>query len=52
MINYKSILVVVLFLISQIGFSQITRQIDSLNVLINSKDNDTTAVNHLLDIAT
>jgi adenylate cyclase len=50
--NYNSILVIVLFLISQIGFSQITRQIDSLNVLINSKDNDTTAVNHLLDIAT
>ncbi|WP_062053593.1 adenylate/guanylate cyclase domain-containing protein [Sediminicola sp. YIK13] len=49
--NYNSILVLVLFLVFQIGFSQTTRQIDSLNVLINSKDNDTTAVNHLLDIA-
>lgn len=50
--KYKSILVVVLFLVSLIGSSQNTKQIDSLNVLINTIDNDTTAVNHLLHIAT
>lgn len=49
--NYKSILVVVLFLVSLVGYSQNIKKIDSLKVLINSKDNDTTAVNHLLDIA-
>ena len=52
MIKYKAILVVVLFLLSAIGFSQNIKQIDSLNELIRTQDNDTTAVNHLLEIST
>ncbi len=49
--NYKIILVVILFFTTLDGYSQNTKQIDSLKALINTKNNDTTAVNHLLDIA-
>ncbi|WP_052188326.1 adenylate/guanylate cyclase domain-containing protein [Cellulophaga sp. Hel_I_12] len=49
--NYKAILIVVFFCFSIVGWSQNNNQIDSLNALIKLKKNDTTAVNHLLDIS-
>ncbi|MEB8345119.1 tetratricopeptide repeat protein [Flavobacteriaceae bacterium KMM 6898] len=49
--KYKSFLAVVLFFISLAGISQNTKHIDSLKALINTEDNDSIAVNHLLEVA-
>tara|TARA_R110002012_G_scaffold321191_3_gene547984 strand:+ start:30667 stop:32631 length:1965 start_codon:yes stop_codon:yes gene_type:complete len=49
--NYKAIATVVFFCFSIVGVSQNTNQIDSLKALIHLKENDTTAVNHLLEIS-
>ncbi len=51
MTNHKYLLFIFLFIISILGFSQNTKQIDSLKVLIEKQDNDSTAVNNLLNIA-